>query len=114
MGFSIPKPNKQLLVYCLQAPSHFLFHKSLNQKLVFSLDIFYNVALKSRFPTADRIITYQITQTIHIYQKAVSEGEEQKDTKAPSDGGSELLTAPPGRENKPAQCIDKHSTIYVL
>lgn len=32
---------------------------------------------------------------MHIYQKALSEGEEQTDTEAPSDVGSELPTAPP-------------------
>lgn len=42
--------------------SHYLFHKSLNQKLVFNLDIFYNIVLITRFPVADRIIIYQITQ----------------------------------------------------
>lgn len=67
--------------------------------------IFYNIVLVSEFPIVDRIIIYQITQTIHIYQKAVSEGEEQKDTEAPSDARSELLTTPPEREKEPAGCI---------
>lgn len=96
----------QVLAYWLQTPSHFLLQKSLNQKLVFNLDIFYNTVLKSRFPIADRITIYQITQTIHIYQKAVSEGEEKRYTEAPNDAGSELLIAPPERKKKPAKCID--------
>lgn len=96
----------QLLACCLQTHSHFLFHIFVNQKLIFNLDIFYNTVLISRFPIADRIIIYHFTQTIHIYHKVVSEGEEQKDTEAPSDAGSELLTDSPEKEKESARCID--------